>query len=84
MIRLTKFTGEEFFLNPDTVKSIEDVGDTVLTLVTGERLLIQESPEKFRKMFIAYKKELYMSALVSPDVPNMMAVQAGHGESNGH
>ena len=55
MFKLTRFTGEEFYLNPDLIKCVEDGGDTVVTLVTGERILVQESPEVVAKLFTEYK-----------------------------
>lgn len=57
MFKLTKFTGEEFLVNPDMIKIVEDCGDTVVTFVTGERVLVKESSEMVRRRFLAYKKE---------------------------
>jgi uncharacterized protein YlzI (FlbEa/FlbD family) len=47
MIRLHKLGHEPhpFHLNPDLVLSIEANPDTVVTLTTGSRLLVMESPE---------------------------------------
>ena len=59
MIKLTKFTGEEFYLNPEVIKSIEEGGDTVLTLTTGEKLLVQEEAKANAESFIRYKQEIF-------------------------
>ncbi len=59
MIKLTKFTGEEFYLNPEVIKSVEEGGDTVLTLTTGEKLLVQEEAKAIAQSFVAYKKEIF-------------------------
>lgn len=58
MFKLTKFTGEEFYINPDMIKCIEACGDTVVTFITGERLLVRERPEEICRRYIAYKKEV--------------------------
>lgn len=59
MFKLTRFNGEEVWINPDTIKMIEEGGDTVLFLMSGEKLLIKESPEEIRDYFIDYKKEIH-------------------------
>ncbi len=59
MIKLTKFTGEEFFLNPEVIKTVEEGGDTVLTLTTGEKILVQEEAQAIAKAFVGYKKEIF-------------------------
>lgn len=58
MIKLTKFTGESFFVNPETIKFVEDCGDTVVTLITGERMLVKEASEEIRDLFLNYKKQI--------------------------
>lgn len=57
MFKLTKFTGEDFLVNPDMIKMVEDCGDTAVTLITGERLLVRESSDEIRERFLAYKRE---------------------------
>ena len=59
MITLTKFTGESFLINPDTIKSVEAGGDTVITLITGERILVRESTKEIQESFLAYKKAVH-------------------------
>jgi flagellar protein FlbD len=48
MIRLHKLgrTPEPFHLNPDLVLTVEAHPDTVVTLTTGSRLLVTETPEE--------------------------------------
>ena len=47
MIRLHRLAREPqpFLLNPDLVLTVEASPDTVVTLTTGSRLLVTESPE---------------------------------------
>ena len=59
MIKLTKFTGEEFFLNPEVIKIVEKGGDTIVTLTTGEKILVQEESEAIALSFIRYKQEIF-------------------------
>ena len=75
MIKLTRFTGEEFFINPETIKSIEPGepgGDTVVILTTGERILVQEKGEEIQERFLQYKKHVHgtSSLGVEPVITN--------------
>jgi flagellar protein FlbD len=46
MIRLHRLGGsEEFDLNPDLVLTVESTPDTVVTLTTGTKLVVAESPD---------------------------------------
>jgi flagellar protein FlbD len=47
MIRLHRLGGSEheFDLNPDLVLTVESTPDTVLTLTTGTKLVVAESPD---------------------------------------
>lgn len=47
MIRLHRLGGSEheFDLNPDLVLTVESTPDTVLTLTTGDKLVVAESPD---------------------------------------
>ena len=56
MLSLNKFNGESFLINPDLIKTIEGGGDTIVTLVTGEKVLVSETPEEIKLMFMDYKK----------------------------
>lgn len=66
MIELTKITGEKFYLNPDVLKFVEDCGDTILTLTTGERLLVREEVEEIVSQFLCYKRKLSSTSPFSP------------------
>ena len=48
MIRLRKLghTSQPFHLNPDLVLTVEANPDTVVTLTTGTRFLVMETPEE--------------------------------------
>lgn len=56
MIKLTRFTGEEFYINPEVIRFVEGAGDTVITLTSGERLLVKEGPDEVAEAFIQYKQ----------------------------
>lgn len=63
MIKLTKFSGEEIWVNPDVIKCLEHSGDTIVYFTTGDRLLVKESVEEIQKMFLDYKYAVYSGSL---------------------
>lgn len=65
MLKLMKFSGEEVWVNPDTIKYIEEGGDTIVVLTTGERLLVQEGPEEICDLFLSYKKNIHQGFVQS-------------------
>jgi flagellar protein FlbD len=46
MIRLTRLNGRPFILNADQIKTVEQTPDTMITLLTGDQLVVQEAPEE--------------------------------------
>ena len=45
MIQLTRLNGKPLIVNADLIKFIENLPDTVLTLITGDKLVVRESSE---------------------------------------
>jgi flagellar protein FlbD len=43
MIRLTRLNGRPFVLNAEQIKTVEETPDTMVTLLAGERLVVQET-----------------------------------------
>ena len=45
MIQLTRLNGKPLIVNADLIKFIENLPDTVLTLITGDKLVVRESSD---------------------------------------
>ncbi len=58
VIRLTRLNGKEFLLNSELIKFLEETPDTVVTLLSGERLVIKESVDDVVKRVIEYGRSL--------------------------
>ena len=54
MIQLTKISGESFVLNAELIKYVEALPDTYVTLTTGDRIVVSESPEDVVRRTIEY------------------------------
>ncbi len=63
MIRLTRFCGDPVFVNSDLIEIVERMPDTVLTLVSGNRLTVQESPEEIADLVRSFRRSVQAAAL---------------------
>lgn len=54
---------EEFHLNPDLILLVEALPDTVVTLTTGTRFVVAESPVRVAEEVRAWRTEILRDAL---------------------
>jgi flagellar protein FlbD len=59
MIQLTRLNGKEFVVNCELIKTIEATPDTVISLTTGEKLMVKESVDQVIESTVQYRKRLY-------------------------
>jgi len=63
MIKLTKFNSEdkkgEFILNAEIIETIEQTPDTVITLINGKKLIVEESMEEVVRQVMTYRRALH-------------------------
>ncbi|HUA93917.1 MAG TPA: flagellar FlbD family protein [Acidimicrobiales bacterium] len=68
MIPLTRFhSGELIALNPDLVERIEETPDTVVTLTTGTRYVVEETIDEITARICAYRATVFNIAMRSAD-----------------
>ena len=58
MIPLTKLNHQAFVVNAELIKFIESTPDTMVTLTTGERLLVQETTDEVIRRVVEYGRTL--------------------------
>lgn len=58
MIQLTRFCGDPVFVNTDLIEIVERMPDTVLTLVSGNRLTVQETPERVADLILSLRQSV--------------------------
>lgn len=58
MITLTKLNGREIVVNAELIESLEATPDTVVNLVTGNRLVVKNSVEDIVARVIVYRKKI--------------------------
>lgn len=57
MIFLTRTNGVKFYINPELIQIVEATPDTVVTLVSGRKLLVKDSPQEIAERFIEYRRK---------------------------
>lgn len=58
MIEVTRLNGSIFYVNPDLIVTIEPTPDTVITLSSGEKFLVLETPDVLIDRFVALKRRM--------------------------
>jgi len=61
MIHLTRLNNQPLMVNSDLIKYVERAPDTVLTLVSGEKLIVRESPEQVLGKIVEFRKSILPS-----------------------
>ena len=62
MIELTRLNGHKLFVNSDLLKYAEASPDTVLTLLTGDKIVVRESCEDVVALTISFRAQTLGSA----------------------
>ncbi|RKY01254.1 MAG: flagellar protein FlbD [Spirochaetes bacterium] len=62
MIKVTRLNGVEYWLNPHLIEVIEKRPDTTITLLSGKKIVVKESPEEIINRIIEYRRKLGISA----------------------
>ena len=58
MINLTKLNDSKIVINSDLIEFIEAIPDTIVTLTTGQKIMVKESVEDVVKGVIEYKRNI--------------------------
>ena len=61
MIRLTRLNNRPLVVNSELIKFIENTPDTVITLVSGEKIVVLETAEEVIKRIVEFRQRLCRS-----------------------
>ena len=64
MIQLTRLNGQPIMVNADLIESVESTPDTVITLVSGNKLIVRDSMDAIQQSVIDFKRKIYGPATV--------------------
>jgi flagellar protein FlbD len=58
MIRLTRLNNQPLTVNSDLIKFVEQSPDTLITLITGEKLVVLETAEEVLARLIEFRRSV--------------------------
>jgi flagellar protein FlbD len=58
MIQLTRLNNQPLTVNSDLIKFVEQSPDTLITLVTGEKIVVRESAEEVLARLIEFRRSV--------------------------
>ena len=70
MIRLTRLNNRPLVVNSELIKFIENTPDTVITLVTGEKIVVLETAEEVMTEIVEYRRRLRRPVTAVPPAEN--------------
>lgn len=67
VINLTRLNDIPFTLNCELIETIEEVPDTVITLVNGKKIFVKESRQNVVNLVKLFKKEVLCQTIAKND-----------------
>jgi len=58
MITLTRLNGHPVLLNCDLIETVEGNGETVITLTTGNAVVVRDGMEEIEQKVVAFKRRI--------------------------
>ena len=59
MVEVTKLNGSTVLVNAELIESVEETPDTVLSFVTGKKLIVKESRQEIKNLVKSYRKGIF-------------------------
>lgn len=84
MIRLTRLNGQGLAVNSDLIKFIENAPDTVLTLTSGEKIIVRENTDQVVERIIAFRRAILTGLLAVGQDPNSAAAALARRDVDSH
>jgi flagellar protein FlbD len=77
MIAVTRLGGAELVINADLIITVEKTPDTVITLTTGDRIMVRESVEEIVARAAAFRYRVLQGPGVRADARDHAAALGG-------
>lgn len=58
MIKVTRFNGKGYTINAELIEFIEETPDTVISMVTGRKVLVKESTDEVIDLVVDYRRRV--------------------------
>ena len=57
MIAVTRLNGKKFVINAEQIRYIETTPDTMITMLTGEKVVVKETLKEVVQLAIQYQRQ---------------------------
>lgn len=64
MISLTRLNGTHFVLNAELIREVEATPDTIISLTTGEKMMVREPVDEVVGAVIEYRRRIHPGTLM--------------------
>ena len=71
VIPLTRLNTKPIIVNSDLIELIENAPDTVITLVTGDKIVVRETADEIIELILRFRRRLLPSLGAFPDIINV-------------
>ena len=58
MIAVTRLNGKRFVINAEQIRYIEKTPDTMITLVSGDKIMVKEPLEDIVSLAVSYQRQI--------------------------
>lgn len=55
---MTRLNGKKYWINPHQIENMEQNPDLTLTLLSGKKVVVSESPEEVIDRIVAYRRRI--------------------------
>jgi flagellar protein FlbD len=66
MIALRRLNNQAIMVNPDLIESLEATPDTVVTLTSGNKLIVRDGMDEIREKIIEFKRRIHATEPADP------------------
>jgi len=61
LIRVHRLNNQEFLVNCELIEFVEETPNTVISMVSGRKLVVSETSEEVKNLIIEYKRKIFVS-----------------------
>ncbi|MBQ3798685.1 MAG: flagellar FlbD family protein [Treponema sp.] len=58
MVEVTRLDGKRYWINPHQVEYMEETPDLTLTMLSGKKVVVRESPEEVIDRIVSYRRKI--------------------------
>jgi flagellar protein FlbD len=83
MIQLTRLNNQPLMVNSDLIKFVERSPDTVLTLISGEKIVVLEAPNEVLDRVVGFRRTILAGPALAQSAIHSSESAAKGGASDG-